>query len=281
MSQWGAYGFAQRGTTYDKILAHYYRGTTLGKAPVARIRVLLGEGKKALAISSDSPFSVKDSQGAVYQLAAGPYQLGPALKVKVDPAQPAKALPGPLVFLPGATPLKYAGKEYRGQLQVNPGKAAPAAREQRRARAVPLRRRAARGAVRLAARGAQGAGGRRALVRARGAQGRGVRRLRRHAQPGLRRCRGREAVDDGRGRRDGRSGRALRGQGRDHVLLLDLRRTHRVDRGRMGARTSRRRTSSPSPTPTRPPPRTTSGGRSPSPRPSFAPRSRCRASCST
>ena len=58
MSQWGAYGYAQRGMAYDKILAHYYSGTTLGKAPVARIRVLLGEGKKALAVSSDSPFSV-------------------------------------------------------------------------------------------------------------------------------------------------------------------------------------------------------------------------------
>jgi SpoIID/LytB domain protein len=124
MSQWGAYGFAQRGMAYDKILAHYYRGTTLGKAPVARIRVLLGEGKKALAVSSNSPFSLKDASGAVHQLEAGPYQLGPALKLKVDPAQPAKALPGPLVFLPGATPLKYAGKEYRGQLQINPSKTA-------------------------------------------------------------------------------------------------------------------------------------------------------------
>src|ERR687891_2983769 len=51
MSQWGAYGFAQRGTSYDRILAHYYRGTILGRAPVARVRVLLGEGKKAVAVS--------------------------------------------------------------------------------------------------------------------------------------------------------------------------------------------------------------------------------------
>jgi stage II sporulation protein D len=122
MSQWGAYGFAQRGTTYEAILAHYYRSTTLGKAPVARIRVLLGEGKKALAVASDSPFSVRDGSGTVHQLQPGPYAFGPALKVKVDPAQPAKALPGPLVFLPGATPLKYGGKQYRGQFQVNTSK---------------------------------------------------------------------------------------------------------------------------------------------------------------
>ncbi len=36
LSQWGAYGFASRGWTYDRILAHYYRGTTLGPAPVAQ-----------------------------------------------------------------------------------------------------------------------------------------------------------------------------------------------------------------------------------------------------
>ena len=32
MAQWGAYGYAQQGWTYDQILAHYYQGTTLGPA---------------------------------------------------------------------------------------------------------------------------------------------------------------------------------------------------------------------------------------------------------
>ena len=77
MSQWGAYGYAQHGTPYDQILAHYYRSTTLGKAPVARVRVLLGEGLKALAVASDSPFSVRDGSGTVYQLQPGPYSSAP------------------------------------------------------------------------------------------------------------------------------------------------------------------------------------------------------------
>ena len=34
LAQWGAYGYAQQGATYDQILAHYYTGTTLGPAPV-------------------------------------------------------------------------------------------------------------------------------------------------------------------------------------------------------------------------------------------------------
>ena len=33
MSQWGAKGYAEHGWTYDRILAHYYPGTTLAPAP--------------------------------------------------------------------------------------------------------------------------------------------------------------------------------------------------------------------------------------------------------
>jgi stage II sporulation protein D len=41
MSQFGAYGFAQRGVGYERILRHYYRGTTLRRAPSRPVRVLL------------------------------------------------------------------------------------------------------------------------------------------------------------------------------------------------------------------------------------------------
>ena len=44
MSQYGAYGYAKHGFTYDAILAHYYRGTTLGQAPTKTIRVLIRSG---------------------------------------------------------------------------------------------------------------------------------------------------------------------------------------------------------------------------------------------
>ena len=59
MSQWGAFGFASRGWTYDRILAHYYRGTTMGAAPVSRVRVLLGEGRASVRVSSPVPFTVR------------------------------------------------------------------------------------------------------------------------------------------------------------------------------------------------------------------------------
>ena len=42
MSQYGAYGFAQNGSGYRDILAHYYTGTAIGNLdPARRVRVLL------------------------------------------------------------------------------------------------------------------------------------------------------------------------------------------------------------------------------------------------
>jgi len=45
LSQWGAFGYAKHGWTFDRILAHYYTGTTLGPAPVSTVRVLLASAK--------------------------------------------------------------------------------------------------------------------------------------------------------------------------------------------------------------------------------------------
>ena len=44
MSQYGAYGYAQHGSSYKQILHHYYRHTKIGKAKEKRIRVLLTSG---------------------------------------------------------------------------------------------------------------------------------------------------------------------------------------------------------------------------------------------
>ena len=41
MSQYGAYGYAQKGVGYVKILKHYYKGTQIGRAPSEPVRVLL------------------------------------------------------------------------------------------------------------------------------------------------------------------------------------------------------------------------------------------------
>jgi SpoIID/LytB domain protein len=118
MSQYGAYGYAQKGFGYEKIVLHYFAGTELGDAPVSKVRVLLTSGVATLPISSASAFRVKDATGVVHDVAAGKYTLTPALKLKVDGQANARALPGPLMFQPGTAPLQLR-RLYRGSVQVD------------------------------------------------------------------------------------------------------------------------------------------------------------------
>ena len=117
MSQWGANGFARRGHDYRRILAHYYRGTAIGKAPVAHVRVLLEGSKPALTISSEAPFRVRDATGKTLALVEKQV-VGPGLKVKPKGAKRRIALQAPLAFLPGDEPLRL-GRRYRGTIRVD------------------------------------------------------------------------------------------------------------------------------------------------------------------
>src|SRR6476659_6448456 len=68
MSQYGAYGYAQHGWKYDAIIKHYYTGTTIGKAPVTKVRVLLADKAKQVTIASNLPFQVVDGTGSKHAL---------------------------------------------------------------------------------------------------------------------------------------------------------------------------------------------------------------------
>jgi stage II sporulation protein D len=122
LAQYGAYGYALHGWSYDRIVGHYYPGTILGQAPVKRVRVLLVPGAKRVVISSRSPFTVRDRAGKTHKLPAGKQQLGPGLRLKLAASTEAKALPGPLVFSPGDASLALGGRSYRGTLRVTGGK---------------------------------------------------------------------------------------------------------------------------------------------------------------
>jgi stage II sporulation protein D len=111
MAQWGAYGYALHGFTYDMILAHYYPGAQLGPTPAQLVRVLVGENLRRVTVGSDSPFRVKDASAVVHRLEPGSYTFGPGLRLQGN------RLPGPMTFLPGATPLRLA-HTYRGSLIV-------------------------------------------------------------------------------------------------------------------------------------------------------------------
>jgi stage II sporulation protein D len=118
LSQYGAYGYAQKGFAYAKILQHYFPGTALGPATISRVRVLLTSGAKSLTVGSQADFRVRDGSGAVHDVVAGTYALGPALKLPVDGQPAPRALPGPLLFQPGAAPLALK-HPYRGTIQVD------------------------------------------------------------------------------------------------------------------------------------------------------------------
>ena len=115
MSQWGAYGYAQKGFTYDKILAHYYPGTELGTTTVKSIRVLLAN-TSSVTISSTGSWKLKDGAAATTTLPAGQVTLNPQLKFKLPNATEAETFTGPLTFT-SATPLVFK-KPYRGTFTV-------------------------------------------------------------------------------------------------------------------------------------------------------------------
>ena len=119
MSQYGAFGYAQHGWTFQQILAHYYPGTTPGALPGAAIRVLLADRKKTLTISSTVPWTVRDGTGRRHTLAAGAVSLDAGLSALVDGQAAPQPLTPPLTFSPGpGGPLTLA-RPYRGKIQVD------------------------------------------------------------------------------------------------------------------------------------------------------------------
>jgi stage II sporulation protein D len=110
LSQWGAYGYAKHGWTYDRILAHYYSGTELGEATIATVRVLVSSGKAA-TLSSTAPWTVTDAAGAKTALVPGALKLGAAMRVPAAAAPPEP----PLTFT-SKQPLSVNGRAYRGKL---------------------------------------------------------------------------------------------------------------------------------------------------------------------
>ena len=112
LSQLGAYGFAKHGWSYDRILAHYYSGTTLGPAKVSTVRVLLAAEKKT-SLNSIVAWSVTDATGTKVALVPGILNLKPKLAIAGQPA-----LQPPFTFV-GKQPLVVDGRPYRGKIVVS------------------------------------------------------------------------------------------------------------------------------------------------------------------
>jgi stage II sporulation protein D len=119
MSQYGAYGQALAGRSYEQILSYYYSGTQIGKAGRKELRVLLGEGRRAVTITSTVPFTARDATGQTFTLPKGALTVRPDLSLPSD-AGPVKAV-SPLLLRPGKkTPLGLDGRLYRGKVELVP-----------------------------------------------------------------------------------------------------------------------------------------------------------------
>jgi stage II sporulation protein D len=112
LAQWGTYGYAKHGWTYDAILAHYYSGTTLGAAPVSTVRVLLASGRR-VTLSAPAGATVTDASGTTVQLDPGTIAV-----VKADLAINGTQLTSPLTVR-STQPLGVATTPYRGRLVVS------------------------------------------------------------------------------------------------------------------------------------------------------------------
>jgi len=119
MSQYGAYGYALHGATYDAILAHYYKGTQLGATDTAAtVRVLLQSTGSASFSGAVRAGSHKLSADRTYRVAR--YGLSQLALYRSNGKRVA-------VF---SAPLQVAGKDnvlrvrslgdYRGQLEFRP-----------------------------------------------------------------------------------------------------------------------------------------------------------------
>src|SRR3954454_8373002 len=139
MSQWGAYGYARHGWSFDKILAHYYPGTTLADAPVSHVRVLLATAQPRVPVACAGALKVSDATGHTNVLPPGTYTVNAALKLPVGRKHvhvagkrhahhesfatvPVKRpLHSPLVFDCPSAPLTWKGRPYHGLLVVRRG----------------------------------------------------------------------------------------------------------------------------------------------------------------
>jgi stage II sporulation protein D len=127
MSQYGAYGMAQQGWGYAKILRHYYKGTKLGEAPSRPVRVLLqasdpyvrfsgaSTGPGGIALSPRTTYVVRRTGGRLALYGAGGKRVG--------------TYRAPLTVSRGGKPLRLLGPaiqgvtsgRYRGSLELHPG----------------------------------------------------------------------------------------------------------------------------------------------------------------
>jgi stage II sporulation protein D len=127
MSQFGALGLAQHGSSYGDILAHYYTGTQLGQAPDPSIvRVLLQSSRTASFTGATRAGDRPLKPDKVYRVVAS---LDGGLELRSATNRKLASFAAPLTVVADAAPVTLRGKAtnglrdgaYRGWLEFRPG----------------------------------------------------------------------------------------------------------------------------------------------------------------
>jgi stage II sporulation protein D len=115
MSQYGAFGYAKHGFTYDQILTHYYTGTTIGTTSDQSVRVLLRDDARSVGFHG-----ANTACGATLKPAAGYVAKRKGTAVVVRSKKGAVvARCGAVMTAVGAPAVAVTGKgTYRGSLEV-------------------------------------------------------------------------------------------------------------------------------------------------------------------
>jgi stage II sporulation protein D len=120
MSQYGAYGQALAGRTYDQILGHYYTNTEIGQAGRKAVRVLLAEGRRAVSVASTAPFVAVDAAGATTKIVKGALTLDARLRLPSALGPGEGRAVSPLTVRPAKKAiLSLDGDAYRGTFEIS------------------------------------------------------------------------------------------------------------------------------------------------------------------
>ncbi|MGH3093716.1 MAG: SpoIID/LytB domain-containing protein [Gaiellaceae bacterium] len=118
MSQWGAFGMAQDGSSYRQILGHYYTDTTVERRSNPRVGVELASGRTSLEVGSRATFRVvageKSRTHGAGNATVTKTRWG---RIKVEGIRGSFA--SPATFRAGTAPIRMGGTEYRGTLVVS------------------------------------------------------------------------------------------------------------------------------------------------------------------
>jgi SpoIID/LytB domain protein len=116
MSQYGAQGYALHGWGYERILAHYYRGTHLSRITNRIVRVRVVAARRQVAISSRHAYRIRDAAGRAWTLHPRRLVLKSDGRVRIRGRH--VRLRPPIAVEPGASVLAANGRAYRGTLRV-------------------------------------------------------------------------------------------------------------------------------------------------------------------